>query len=164
MAFGSRLVTNLDDKAWQRGRRIVQPIFVKRNVDGFDRPMVDGVRIPAGATVVIALYSAHHDAERWDSPEVFNPRRFLTEDGKLVAQAKQGTLPFGAGKRMCVASGFANQEAALIVATIAQRLELDLVRQPAIKRDNTFTGGPKDPIWVRPRERAPLVPAAVERV
>ncbi|MGL6234469.1 MAG: cytochrome P450 [Segniliparus sp.] len=166
--LGGRAATaaDLDDLPWTRAvlvesMRLYPPIVALARV-AKEEDVIDGVRIPEGATVVIALYSAHHDAGRWDSPEVFNPRRFLTEDGKLVAQPKQGTLPFGAGKRMCVASGFANLEAALIVATVAQRLELDLVQQPEIKRDNTFTGGPKDPIWVRPRERAPLVPA--ERV
>jgi cytochrome P450 len=33
MAFGRGLVTDLGDEVWQRNRRLVQPIFAKRNVD-----------------------------------------------------------------------------------------------------------------------------------
>ncbi|MGH3637172.1 MAG: cytochrome P450, partial [Mycobacterium sp.] len=33
VAFGRGLVTDLDDQLWQRNRRLVQPIFAKRNVD-----------------------------------------------------------------------------------------------------------------------------------
>jgi cytochrome P450 len=63
-------------------------------------------------------------------------------------------MPFGAGRRMCIASGFGSLEAALIVATTAQRFELDLVPQKPIRRENTFTGGPEGSVWMKLRARA----------
>ena len=65
-------------------------------------------------------------------------------------------MPFGAGRRMCIASGFASLEATLIVARTAQRFELELVPQDPIRRENAFTGGPEGAVWmtVRPRVRA----------
>jgi cytochrome P450 len=70
-------------------------------------------------------------------------------------------MPFGAGRRMCIAAGFATLEATLIVAGIAQRFELDLVPQDPIRRENTFTGGPEGAVWmtVRPRVRTATEPA-----
>ncbi|MGX1762763.1 cytochrome P450, partial [Streptomyces lydicus] len=41
VAFGRGLVTDLNDALWQRNRRLVQPIFAKRNVDGFAPVMVE---------------------------------------------------------------------------------------------------------------------------
>ncbi len=35
VAFGRGLVTDLNDELWQRNRRLVQPIFAKRQVDSF---------------------------------------------------------------------------------------------------------------------------------
>jgi cytochrome P450 len=39
VAFGRGLVTDLNDELWQRNRRLVQPIFAKRQVDAFGPQM-----------------------------------------------------------------------------------------------------------------------------
>jgi cytochrome P450 len=57
-------------------------------------------------------------------------------------------MPFGAGKRMCVASGFATLEAVLAIATLAQRFELDLLPGQRLRRELTFTGGPDGPLMM----------------
>lgn len=41
VAFGRGLVTDLNDELWQRNRRLVQPIFAKRQVDAFAPQMTD---------------------------------------------------------------------------------------------------------------------------
>lgn len=55
---------------------------------------------------------------------------------------------------MCIASGFANLEAALVVATLAQRLELDLIPGQRLRRELTFTGGPDGKLMMLPRPRS----------
>ena len=42
-----------------------------------EEDVIDGHRIPKGATVVIPVHTLHHDARYWDDPEVFDPTRFI---------------------------------------------------------------------------------------
>lgn len=82
-----------------------------------------GRRVPAGTVVVVLPYLAHRDQEVWENPEGFDPRRFLPG---APSRPRFAYLPFGGGRRVCVGMGFAEQEAVLATATIAQRLTLDL--------------------------------------
>jgi cytochrome P450 len=121
--------------------------------------VIDGIPIPAGTTVAILIHGIHHNARVWPEPQRFDPERFMPDAPQ--PDCKQAQMPFGAGRRMCIAAGFATLEATLIVAGIAQRFELDLVPQDPIRRENTFTGGPEGAVWmtVRPRVRTATEPA-----
>lgn len=109
--------------------------------------------IKAGTTVGIIIHGVHHNERFWADPETFDPARFLKEN--FEPRQRRAHIPFGAGKRMCVASGFATLEAILIVATLAQRFELDVLPRQGLRRELTFTGGPDGKLLmsVRPRER-----------
>jgi cytochrome P450 len=82
-----------------------------------------GRRVAAGTVVAVLPYLAHRDPAVWDNPEGFDPRRFLPD---APPRPRFAYLPFGGGRRVCVGMGFAEQEAVLATATIAQRLTLDL--------------------------------------
>jgi cytochrome P450 len=114
--------------------------------------------ITAGTTLGINLHGLHYNDRVWDHPEKFDPTRFLEN---LQPVQRHAWLPFGAGKRMCVAAGFANMEAVLVLATIAQRVDLDRVGDEPIRRQISFTGGPDRPIPMRPtfRVRPDLIPS-----
>lgn len=113
---------------------------------------VGGVPIRAGSTVVVLMHGVHHNPAVWSDPLRFDPSRFMPD--APPPPSRQASMPFGAGRRMCVAATFARMEAALIVAMISQRFELDLLPQPPIRRENTFTGGPEGSVWMRPRRRS----------
>ncbi|WP_369636442.1 cytochrome P450, partial [Nocardia sp. JMUB6875] len=72
---------------------------------------------------------------------------------------RHSTLPFGAGKRMCVAHVFANTEAALSLATIAQHLTLTSATTTPIHPQFSFTGGPDGPIPMRVTPRHSEMPS-----
>jgi cytochrome P450 len=131
--------------------RVYPPIIglarVARNDD-----MLGDVAIRAGTTVAILLHGLHHNSRVWERPEEYDPARFLSDN--LDRSARHATLPFGAGKRMCIASGFAQMEAVLVLATIAQQVDLDLVSEKPIRPQISFTGGPDGPMPMRPRFRA----------
>lgn len=111
--------------------------------------VLGGYAIRPGTTVAIVLHGVHHHQRVWDRPEEFDPARFLPE--QLTRDQKRAAIPFGAGKRMCVASGFASMEATLVVATFAQQLEFDAVAPERVRRQISFTGGPDGPLPMRPR-------------
>lgn len=108
--------------------------------------------IPAGTTVSISLHALHHHPTIWPNPTAFDPTRFLPQN--LTPTQRHSALPFGAGKRMCVAHVFANTEAALALATIAQHLNLTSATTAPIHPQFSFTGGPDGPIPMRVTERA----------
>ncbi|WP_405490223.1 cytochrome P450 [Nocardia sp. NBC_00511] len=113
-----------------------------------DHDVLGGYAIKPGTTVAVILHALHHHQRVWERPDEFDPGRFLPEN--LAREQKRAAIPFGAGKRMCVASGFASMEAALVVATFAQHLEFDAVA-PRPRRQISFTGGPDGPLPMRPR-------------
>ncbi|GAB2530541.1 cytochrome P450 [Nocardia heshunensis] len=109
--------------------------------------------IPAGTTVSISLHALHHHPEIWPDPTAFNPTRFLPNT--LTPTQRHSALPFGAGKRMCVAHTFANTEATLALATLAQSLTLTLATKTPIHPQFSFTGGPKGPLPMHITPRTP---------
>ncbi|NJP90599.1 cytochrome P450 [Nonomuraea sp. FMUSA5-5] len=91
--------------------------------------VIDGVRIPAGATVVLSPYLTHRLPQLWERPLEFRPERFARE--RVRARHPLAYLPFGAGEHQCVGQAFVLQEMTLIVACLMSRFEvrvLDHVR------------------------------------
>jgi cytochrome P450 family 135 len=72
-----------------------------------------GYRIPAGHTVFAGIGPVHGDPAEHADPQVFRPERFL--DGSATAA---NWLPFGAGVRRCLGTGFAMMEATMILSEV----------------------------------------------
>jgi cytochrome P450 len=109
--------------------------------------------IKAGTSVAIVIHGVHPNQRFWREAYTFDPARFSDEN--FDTRLRRAHIPFGAGKRMCVASGFATREAILVIATLAQRFELDLVPGQRLRRELTFTGGPDGKVMMSPRTRDP---------
>jgi cytochrome P450 len=134
----------------QESMRLYPPVMGLTRVAVKD-DQIAGIRIASGTTLAILIHGIHHHPEVWPSPDRFDPNRFMPESPQ--PSSKQAWMPFGAGRRMCIAAGFASLEAVLIVAAIAQRFELALLPQKPIRRENTFTGGPEGNVWMTLRAR-----------
>ncbi len=83
-----------------------------------------GYVIPKGTVVLWSPYLAGRDAHAWTDPGHFDPDRFLHLDDAQRALADEAWVPFGRGPRMCVGFALAQMELTLIVARLAQRLDL----------------------------------------
>ncbi|MGW2597144.1 cytochrome P450 [Streptomyces klenkii] len=81
-----------------------------------------GCRLPQGSTVVISPYIAHRDPDLFSLPDVFDPDRWLMPT--TPRRPRDGFLPFGAGARQCIGADFALAEAAIALATLADRWRL----------------------------------------
>ncbi|KAK0222504.1 cytochrome P450 [Armillaria nabsnona] len=55
--------------------------------------------IPKGATVIGNVWSVNRDPAYFPEPEVFDPQRWIGEDGTLRDDVR--TFPFGFGRRVC---------------------------------------------------------------
>jgi cytochrome P450 len=100
--------------------------------------------VKTGATIVISPYAFQRNPAIFDDPEQFNPERFAHEKD----WPKLAYLPFSAGPRVCIGNSFAQMEARLVTATIAQRYRL--VKAPG------FTAIADGQITLRMKEKLPL--------
>ncbi len=89
------------------------------------RDEIDGVLIPKGATVMIAVYFLHRHPEFWSEPERFDPERWREE--RAEPKHAFAYLPFGLGGRRCVGEEFALLELRTVLARVLQyfRVETD---------------------------------------
>lgn len=115
---------------------------------------IGGFSIPAGSGVLISPYIIHRHPVYWDNPDTFDPWRFAEEGNG--DRPRYAYLPFGGGPRLCIGNNFALTEAALIVATVAQRYELNLAPDRPVEAEAAFTLRPKNGVWMTLHTRRPL--------
>ncbi len=85
---------------------------------------VGDLAIPAGSTVIVFVYGAHHSPRRWESPESFDPERFSKANEKL--HTPFAFLPFGAGPRGCIGGNYAMLQILMILGTVLRKYDLQL--------------------------------------
>ena len=105
--------------------RLYPPTWLTARMPVEDVALAD-YTIPAGAIVLLSPYVTHRHPTVWEEPEIFNPDRFAP--ARAAARPTFAYFPFGGGPRHCIGSAFATTEMQLIVAGVAQRYRLTLVR------------------------------------
>jgi cytochrome P450 len=88
---------------------------------------VGGHRIPAGTLVLWSAHLAGRDPSVWEDPLTFDPDRYDTMTPEEAALADAAWVPFGGGARNCIGFALAQMELTLILARLAQRLDLEAV-------------------------------------
>lgn len=93
-------------------------------------------RVPAHASVVISPWLIQRHRDLWARPDEFDPDRYdepasdASGDGPGLSareSLRRAYLPFGMGPRVCIGAAFAQQEAALILATLAREFRFEPV-------------------------------------
>ncbi|HET9957446.1 MAG TPA: cytochrome P450 [Polyangiaceae bacterium] len=107
--------------------------------------VISGVLVPKGVHVVVCPWVMHHDARFFNAPERFQPSRWIDQP----SPPRFAYLPFGAGPRVCIGSHFALAEAVLVLATILQHVELELLPEPALELVPSVTLRPRGPVPMR---------------
>lgn len=73
------------------------------------------------------LWSAHlagRDPTAWADPLRFDPDRFADTTAESRSLADIAWVPFGGGRRNCIGFALAQMELTLIIARLAQRLDI----------------------------------------
>ena len=109
---------------------------------------IGGYRIRSGGTVVVSQFITHRHPDFWEDPESFDPERFAPE--RVKKRHRFAYFPFGGGQRICIGRSFAMIEAQLILATIAQQYELDLVPDHPVELEPLVTLRPKYGMMMTP--------------
>ncbi|MFH8407486.1 cytochrome P450 [Streptomyces sp. NPDC018019] len=107
--------------------------------------VIDGVAIPAGATLVLSPYLTHRLPAFWEQPLRFDPGRFTEE--RVRGRHPLAYLPFGDGPHQCVGQSFFFQQAALVVAAMTSRFRIAVPTRAE----------PRAAVALRPRGRVDLV-------
>ncbi len=138
---------------FQEALRLYPPAWIMPRKAAVD-DAIDGYPIRKGTTVWIPIYLVQRDARWWPDPDRFDPARFLPEHVKK--HPRGASLPFGAGRRMCIGASFALMEATLITAVLSQRMTLSGVPGHSVLPKATITLRPtgRVPMRVRRRHRA----------
>jgi cytochrome P450 len=108
----------------QEGLRLYPPFWmIDREAIADDR--VGDVEIPAGSTVIVYVYGAHHAPRSWDEPERFDPERFIKGSEKLRTPFTY--LPFGGGPRVCIGNHYAMLQILMILSEVLRRYDFELI-------------------------------------
>jgi cytochrome P450 len=109
---------------------------------------VGGHLVRKGELFIVNIIGMHRSPALFPDPERFDPERFASDAEKAIP--KGAFLPFSAGPRVCIGNHFALMEGHLALATLAQRVRLDLAPgEPDVEMDALVT--------LRPRGGMPLV-------
>jgi cytochrome P450 len=117
---------------------------------------IGGQTIPRGVDTLANIYGMQRSAEHFPEPDKFVPDRFETAAEKKIP--KGAYLPFGAGARICIGNSFALMEGQLILATLAQRVELTLESSTVIEPEPLVTLRPKGGVPMRVTRGSQPVP------
>jgi hypothetical protein len=85
---------------------------------------IGGHRIRRGTLVLWSPYLAGRDPRTWPDPLRFDPDRFVDLTDEQRARAEAAWVPFGRGPRRCIGFALAQMELVLLLARLAQRLDL----------------------------------------
>lgn len=137
--------------ALHESMRLYPPAWLLGRQAGEDVVLGGRLRIRRGDVVGMSPYVVHRD-ERWfPDASSFRPDRFAADAPK---PAPFTYFPFGGGKRACIGRSFALLEAILVLATILQRVELDMPPVRSLEAEPHLTLRPGGGLPARVRRRA----------
>ena len=101
---------SLIPQAIEEGVRWETPLtsIVRRTVEDTE---LCGVKIPAGAAIMVCTGSANHDETRWEDPETFN-----------IFRKRFPPVAFGFGPHVCLGQHLARMETAIALNALFDRL------------------------------------------
>jgi cytochrome P450 len=126
---------------------------------------LDGRTIIKGTLVAWSPYLAGRNPDTWVDPLRFDPDRHLNLTAHQQELTDQAWVPFGRGPHMCIGFALAQIELTLIIARIAQRLDLTPITRELPKPVGMVVSRPIGgaPFHVTPRQASPTNRPKVER-
>jgi len=106
----------------------------------------NGIKIPAGTTVVPYIFGVHHNDRVWEDPEKFNPNRFTDGNDKKVHPF--AFIPFGGGPRVCIGQNMAIMQILLVMSRIIRNYDLELSEDKMVGMHAMMLLKPDGPIHI----------------
>ena len=83
------------------------------------------------------MWAVHNDPNLWKDPEIFNPERFLDQQGNFINSNR--VIPFSVGPRHCLGEQLARMQVFIFLVGMVQRFEF--LPDPASKTLPTIDDG-----------------------
>jgi cytochrome P450 len=118
-----------------------------------------GYPVPPGTGIAGVTWIVHRDKRWYEKPEEFLPERW---EGDLLKRIPRfAYFPFGFGARQCIGNAFALMEAALVLATLAQRFRFVPLADQTVEPMASITLRPRNGlhVCVEGREWGAIAPA-----
>ncbi len=107
----------------QESLRLYPPFWmIDREAIADDR--VGDTVIPAGSTVIVYVYGAHHAPAHWPNPSEFDESRFAKGSDKLRTPFTY--FPFGGGPRGCIGLHYAMLQILMILSELLRQYDFEL--------------------------------------
>jgi len=113
----------------------------------FEATEIGGRPIPQGHLAMIVIRNIHRHPDYWQTPEEFKPERFLPEN--KASLNRNAYMPLLSGPHMCIGNHFALIEGQLLLAMMAQKVDL---RESPMQSDEG-----KMAITMRPKYGLPVM-------
>ncbi len=120
--------------------------------EAIDDCEIGGYHVPKGTQVFMFQWATQRDGRFYDKPLAFRPERW-TEDF-IARLPKYAYFPFGGGPRACIGASFAMMEIILCLATVGQRVRLELVPDHPVTIYPAMSLRPKDGVKVVVMDRS----------
>lgn len=127
--------------------RMYPPVVgTARRVPASEPLTVQGFTLKAGSTVLIPIFSKHHEEEFFPDPYAFRPDRWASDEKPPATSY----MPFTLGPRICIGQHFFELEAPIILATLLRSLTFEMppatsgLKIPATTKTGTLR--PKGPV------------------
>ncbi|MEO3928884.1 cytochrome P450 [Micromonosporaceae bacterium B7E4] len=117
--------------------------------------VLGGVRLEAGATILVSPYVTQRMEAFWERPEAFDPERFSPDRPKR--QYRYSYFPFGGGPHQCIGQYLFLLEAPIIMATLLSRFRFRLGKAADLKPRLGASLKPRaNQLTLVPRDRSPI--------
>lgn len=137
------------DRVFSEALRLYPSAWLFSRLAMEDDRLPTGTTVPAGGTVLLSPWTLHRSEKHWPDPTRFDPERF--QPAARDARPPFAYFPFGGGTRRCIGEPFAKMEAALVLATILQRLSFAPVPGATPVPEPLFTLRPKGGVHLKVR-------------
>lgn len=130
MVFGNETIDyaglhklNLTVNVLDEAMRLYPPFWMIDRV-ALNDDNINGIHISKGTMVVPYIYGVHHNAEIWNDPETFDPRRF--DKKNKDNRHSFAHIPFGGGPRVCIGQNMAMMQILVVLMTIIRKYNFKL--------------------------------------
>ncbi|MER5938107.1 cytochrome P450 [Streptomyces sp. NPDC001928] len=125
------------------------PVVGRRSVADAE---IEGIRIPAGADILVSPWVTQRHPDHWPDPERFDPARFMPE--AEAGRPRYAWFPFGGGPRACIGQHLSMLESVLGLAVLLREFELADVQEGEVPLGAGITLMAKGPARVRVTARS----------
>ena len=84
-----------------------------------------GKEVKPGDMMVVSPWLMHRNPNYWDNPDGFDPDRY--DDGACKESLRNAYFPFSLGPRICTGTGFAKQEAMIVLSSLIRNYRFEAV-------------------------------------